>query len=220
MLTLVYPFYHNSDMLRHQYEVWAGYPDDLKDRIEVVIVDDGSKTAKDVPRPEGLPALRIFEIKDDFPWNQDAARNIGAKESDYEWLFMLDMDHVVPEDVLRVVLSKIPNMHWDSVGTFGRWRMDDRNLNPAPNIYTISRETFWQVGGYDERLSGYYGTDIPFRERLYQTCKPVGMRARLHVCVPSLIGDCATKLSREVRPFPVLDDRVVTLSYPYEQVYP
>jgi hypothetical protein len=219
MISLIYAYYNNPLMLQGQYEVWASYPSDIKSKIELLIIDDGSFSAKDVTRPEGLPSIRIFEIQEDIPWNQDAARNIGAKEARFPWLIMSDMDHVFPASVIEGALARIKKIDLMDVGVFNRHRMDDVPLRPAPNVYLINRDTFWSVGGYDERLRGYYGTDVPYRKRLYEFCRKVGMPGCVMVYMPAQIPDCATRsLSRAPVTLPELDDNIVTLSSDYLEV--
>jgi hypothetical protein len=105
-LSIVMPYYMNPGMLAHQYETWAAYPADLKERVDIVIVDDGSPVspAADVPRPEGLPPLGIFRVLEDRPWHQHGARNLGAFVAKGPWLLLTDMDHVLPAESLARLL--------------------------------------------------------------------------------------------------------------------
>jgi hypothetical protein len=38
-------------------------------------------------------------------------------------------------------------------------------IPPHPNSWLMTRAMFWKVGGYDETLSGHYGTDGDWRRR-------------------------------------------------------
>jgi hypothetical protein len=171
LLALVMPYYKNPTMLAHQYGVWAAYPDDLKAQIEVVLVDDGSPLpAVDVPRPEGLPALRIYRVLVDKPWHQHGARNLGAHEAAAPWLFLTDMDHILPATSLAALM---PKLNYEVVYTFHRvdapngtpTRNERGQLKPHVNTFAMSKAHFWAVGGYDEDCLGY-GTDSYFRTRL------------------------------------------------------
>lgn len=200
ILSVVLPYYRNPGMLSRQYEIWASeWPTYLKDEIEIVIVDDGSpESAADVPRPVGLPYIRIFRVLEDRPWHQHAARNIGAHEAKGEWLLMTDMDHVIPAgtlercvDVTALHASHAPGLE---VYTFqrvdapaGQWRADDfddfkvtrradGSSKPHVNSFMLRRAFYWQVGGYDESYCGLYGTDGRFRKRLYKA----GVRSQLN----------------------------------------
>lgn len=172
-LTLVYPFYANPTMLAEQYRVWAAYPEELKPLIEVVIVDDGSpadEAAVHVDRPDGLPTLRIFRVLKDMPWHQHGARNLGAHVAASDWLFLSDMDHVLPAASLTAI---VPKLNYDVVYTFRRLdapdlapTMKNGHAHPHPNTFLMTKRRYWEVGGYDEDLTGY-GTDSFFRTRLF-----------------------------------------------------
>lgn len=170
-ITYCYPYYENPGMLAKQYETWAAYPPQLQQCMEIVIVDDGSKKtpAIDIPIPVGVPALRIYRIEQDWPWNQHAARNIAAHEAAFPWLLMSDMDHEFPATSLARMLTKLNDEA--RIYKFRRYDAPDMKLkikdgkeHPHPNTFALSREMYWRVGGYDERLCGVYGTDSLFRK--------------------------------------------------------
>lgn len=172
-ISFCYPYYRNPGMLAQQYETWAAYPDELKQALEIVIVDDGSPEGEDaaaVERPEGLPRLRIYRVQEDKPWHQHAARNIAAHHAQRAWLLMIDMDHVVPADSLQRILAEMGD---DKAQVFKFRRLDAPDLapklkdgkeHPHPNTFVIAKTTYWAVGGYDERLCGIYATDGIFRK--------------------------------------------------------
>ncbi len=168
-LAICLPFYCNAGMLAHQYAVWADYPEAVKAQIEIVLVDDGSPVpAIRVPRPDGLPALRIYRVLEDMPWHQHGARNLAAKVAQSPWLFLSDMDHVLPAKSAARLLS----LRDDAVYTFHRLDAPDlrpklhgRKFHPHPNTYAVTKDRLWALGGYDEDLKGY-GTDWAFRAKL------------------------------------------------------
>ena len=173
-LAICQPYYKNPGMLAEQYRVWAAYPEAAKAQLEVVLVDDASPLpAADVPRPEGLPALRIYRVKKDVPWHQHGARNLAAKEAAAPWLLLTDMDHVLPSHTLEALLALVARTSNDTVYTFHRLdaplltpTRDDRgNLKPHVNSFAIHRGHYWAIGGYDEDCVGY-GTDSYFRTRM------------------------------------------------------
>jgi hypothetical protein len=191
LLSLILPFFRNSGMLAHQYGVWAGYSDELKAQIEILIVEDGESTSSEravsVPRPDGLPALRIFRLlptKRDTspPWRQHACRNRGAHEALGSWLLPTDMDHVLPARSLRALLDILPTADPSSVFTFHRLdapllrptKSDGGRIKPHCNTFALTKAHYWAIGGYDEDCVGY-GTDSHFRRRLYDD------RAAIHL---------------------------------------
>lgn len=177
-LSVCLPYYRNPLMLAEQYRIWAGYPEDLKDQIEIVLVDDGSpEPAIDVPRPDGLPSLRIFRVLEDREWHQHAARNLAAKMAASPWLLMTDIDHVLDGQNAARLLA---HLHHDVVYTFRRVLARDgsekRTSGGRPhahiNSFAITKARYWQIGGYDEDLIGY-GTDAYFRRRVDSAIRPV-----------------------------------------------
>ena len=173
-LSLVVPYYKNPLMLAHQYATWAAYPEPVKAELEVVVVDDGSpQPAADVPRPEGLPSLRLYRVLEDRPWHQHGARNLGAHEATGPWLFLTDIDHLLPAHSLAAVLNLIRLADPQTVYTFFRvdapllqpTRNDRGELKPHVNTFLMTKAHYWRVGGYDEACVGY-GTDSYFRRRL------------------------------------------------------
>lgn len=178
-LSCVFAYYRNAGMLARQFETWAAYPEDLKAQIECLVVDDASpEPAVDVPRPDGLPALRIGRLSDVAdpltpPWRQDAARNRGAYDAIGSWLFLTDIDHILPAESLRRLFALIDSGR-DVVYSFQRLdapkmtpKRDARgNLHPHPNTYAMTKARYWTVGGYDEEYCGIYGTDGYWRRDL------------------------------------------------------
>ena len=169
VVSIVFPYYDNPEMLAYQLAFYSRYPKALRDRIEIVIVDDSSRDfpAKKVV-PEKYPVdLAIFRILEDKPWNQDAARNIGAFEARGEYLVLTDVDHLVPEQTLIGLLEKAaPGVAF----TMGRKaHFSDATKESHVNSYFIEKETYWKMGGYDEDFWGTYGSDRLFRKKVYKS---------------------------------------------------
>jgi hypothetical protein len=180
------PFYLNAGMLARQFEGWAAWPEEFKRRLEVIIVDDGSpEPAVDVGRPQGLPALRIYRVLVDIPWHQHGSRNLGAHVAPAGWLLMTDMDHVLEAEAAEALFARLPKLNPEAIHTLDRIEADtrkptlDRNGNPKPhpNSFVLTRELYWRIGGYDEDLTGIYGTDGFFRQRAFT----IGRRAHIEI---------------------------------------
>lgn len=161
-VTLVLPYYENPVFVLEQQTSWLSWPRDVRLHIRVIIVDDGSPTPIEVPRYSGI-ALRVFRIGIDLPWNWLAARNIGAHHAEDGWLLLTDMDHLVPPSTIR---SVVYGQHDPSViYAFSRREHTGAVIPPHSASFLMTRELFWVVGGYDETLSGHYGTDGDWRRR-------------------------------------------------------
>ena len=178
-LSLVYPYYNNRVNLDRQLELWARLPQGLARRIEYVLVDDGSSQPAVIP--DDCPInLTLVRVKEDKPWNQPGARNLGLKLAEGGWVFASDIDHLILEDGLSHILSMIKDS--GSVYYFGRRREDGSAKHPHPNSFLVFRKTFWTVGGYDEDFCGHYGKDDMFLlKRFERACKVVQLE------VPALV---------------------------------
>jgi hypothetical protein len=170
--TLVMPYYINAGMLKAQFEMLRNLPADLRDLIGVVVVDDGSPTAPAEPEDlSGIP-LQIYRIDVDIRWNQDAARNIGVRHAENNWVLLTDIDHMVPSKTWRSVLTR----DWDPENVYQFSRVSAPEMAPYkmhPNSWFMTRAMYDKIGGYDERLAGFYGTDGDFRDRVRTSAKKI-----------------------------------------------
>lgn len=169
-LTLVTPYYENPKFFRTQLEHWSLLPVDVRDRLTVIVVDDGSPTqpAEAVYERFALRsfALRLFRIDVDVRWNWLAARNIGFHYAADAWVLVTDIDHVVPVETFRSILFSAHDRQ--VVYAFQRREHTGAWITPHSASFLMTRSLFWTIGGYDETLSGHYGTDGEFRRRIVQ----------------------------------------------------
>lgn len=184
MITLVYAYYENADMLREQIRVWRYYAD----HVAIVIVDDGSPTkpALEILQPHtNVLNLKLFRVLKNIPWNQDGARNLAMQNVDTEWAFMTDMDHVVPVPQLHAMTAfseTAPKKHYYMPN---QRKVDGTDLQREhPNSYLMRVEDFWFMGGYDEDFAGAYGSDGNFRRCAQQASGLIEVKAlKFHTIV-------------------------------------
>lgn len=193
-LTLILPYYRNPSMLQRQQRQWRAFPEDLKSHLHVIVVDDGSpkQRAAQVVEPTGIASFRLFRTLVDVRWNWLFCRNLGVDQATTDWVLMTDIDHLVPEDTLRRILDgPLEPKH---VYRFSR--VDAPNLTeykPHPNTWLMTRAMFDRIGGYDERFSGFYGTDGEFRDRVEETASAVVMLPNVMIRVPrDVVPDAST----------------------------
>lgn len=233
-ITLVLPFYENQGMLREQQKTWRSYPDAIKEKFHVIVVDDCSPTSPALPVVEetGVASFRLFRTKVDRRWNWLFARNLGVEKADTQWVLLTDIDHVLPLATLQTLMSD-RELHPRTVYRFSR--VDAPNLTPYkphPNSWFLTRSMFEEIGGYDERFSGYYGTDAEFRDRVNSTARAVVMRSDVLIrYARTVLADASTttygrkeeqdhinvRRIREERDA-IKDWRPLRLTFPYEQL--
>jgi glycosyltransferase involved in cell wall biosynthesis len=180
ILSLIMPFYENRGMLELQMTEWLRWSPKAKAQIEIIIVDDGSPDpALDVAMP-GLrecdrPVISIYRITEDRPWHQHAARNLGAHVARGPWLLLTDMDHMLTAANADALLKRLGKLDPATAYFLHRIEADtglptlgrDDQPKPHPNSFVMTRDLYWQAGGYDEDFCGIYGTDGLFKSRLF-----------------------------------------------------
>lgn len=212
---MVVPYYRNPGMLELQIEKWSEYPDG----ISIIIVDDGS------PEPAApiisanasqdlLKRIRLFRIKVDIPWNREEARNLGVLQCETEWLVHLDIDHVLPSDAARHLLDfEADHNCWYR---FPRWRVGRADetrkkdklspdaafgeIHPHVDSYLVTKDTYWDAGGYDLAFSGCLGGGRDFLSRLERVSelRLLPPEIHLHVYTRSEVSDASDwSLSRD-----------------------
>lgn len=158
-LSYVIPCYLNQDnqdslhqLLRH----YASYPAELMDRIQFVLVDDGSPLPVTIPQDIDLNVL-LLRITQDIPWNQGGARNLGVLYSRSDKVIATDMDHLLPETTLRHVFNLGPMRK--KMYKLSRKNANGEVITPHPNTFVMSRGRYLKYFGVDEEFSGAYGCE-------------------------------------------------------------
>jgi len=239
LITFVYSYYDNPEMFYQQLCVWKSYPEKVLNQIEFIITDDCS-SKKPMCKSE-FPELNIrqFRITKKVPWNWLACRNIGAKYASGKWLLLTDMDHVVQtEHAAQLVkaLTKNKKIKTDIVYLFRRIDAPDNTpYKYHDDSFFMSKELYWKIGGYDEELSGNYGTSGGYRRRAFSIANG---NHRLKIPLTrydrSVIADASTtefarKLAHNEHKHTVSDilkrkkeegreKEIRVLSFPYEEI--
>jgi hypothetical protein len=221
-------YYDNPEMLQIHFDKICSMSAKTRDMLHVVIVDDASPRWPAQPRKlNGVP-LQIYRVTKDVRWNQDAARNIGVRHSETEWVMLTDMDHLVTEETWESLYTR----DWDKSVAYTFRRVSAPAMEPYkyhPNSWFMSRTLYDKIGGYDERFAGYYGTDADFRERLTAAAEIKQLKQALIRYPRTLVPDASTTTYLRKQP----DDRVMISrikakrgdapplrgQFAYEQVY-
>ena len=191
-ITLVYPYYRNPEMLKRQVQHWNEVAAVLGNFVRVNLIDDASPEPAEPIFRDCVLKKGLWRINENIPWNQHGARNLGAKVSgkDCEWLFMTDMDIVVPIDTLSALVNSPldKGKHY----TFERCFVDGRPPKYHCNTFLVTRGNYWKAGGYDEDFCGAYGGDGIFLRALARIAPRQHMFVRV-LGYNDTIADCSTR---------------------------
>lgn len=156
MLHVLYTMFNpKPETIQEHIRVWSEYPDDIRDQIRVVIVDDCSNSIVDFETEYRLNIL-IARINDDIYWNLPGARNLAFMLADNDWCVNLDMDHFISTESMREILDLKKEL-----GNVYRFK---RTRNGQPHTvhrdsFIMHRSDFWKMEGYDEDMCGCRGAN-------------------------------------------------------------
>jgi hypothetical protein len=239
ILTLVYAYYDNPNMYRRQVEEWNAYPERIKRQLSIIVTDDCSFKwpLRDITeKPSGIKMKR-FQITEKKQWNWLACRNIGAYQAKSDWLLLTDMDHMVSVKSMGKLMDQLYNHHLDKNTVYLFTRVDAPNntkYKPHNDSFLMTKKLYWKIGGYDEELSGNYGTSGRYRNRAFAV-------ARGHYRLPipltrfprEIIPDASTtefvrkgkgrdpNAIKRIESQKIRENRqsdILTLSFPYEEI--
>lgn len=246
MITYLTPYYENAGMLREQLLKLADMIEEIREAVEYIVVDDGSpkNTAASVldcwAKPRGIHGVvdfSLYRIEVDVRWNHIAARNIAVHHAKYDWLFMTDMDHRVPEQTWAQLIRWVDRDELNKSLVYTFERVDAPNMTPYkphPHTWFMHKSVWDRFGGYDERFSGHYGMDFLARERLQAFTSMHPLQLPVVRYPREVIADASTtcyeRKSDEDREFvrnlrnqlkrDGTYNNPKTLTFPYHRIYP
>lgn len=191
MITLIYAYFENGQMLDRHLEEWNLYS--AKENFSAIIVDDCSKRDPAIDHLKNIDfpfPIQLYRINTDIPWNQNGARNLAMTHAQ-GWCLMTDMDHLLSaenaQDLTETVLD--PNKAYRPARTRA---VDGLPYKPHPNSYILTQELYWKAGGYDEAFCGYYGSDSTFRSQLLKIAEKIDLEIPLILFGKEVIADAST----------------------------
>lgn len=143
-----------ANLVRHYH----GLPVSIKERFELLLVDDHSPHALE-SFVQGDLNMRILRIDDDVPWNQPGARNLGVVYSRSDKIVMHDVGQCLPQQTLEkiVKMANPANRIYKFISVAERDA--SVKLKSHPNTLFMSRAQFLRYYGYDEEFAGHYGRE-------------------------------------------------------------
>jgi hypothetical protein len=154
-ITTCYFDKNSNDSIISLLKNYETYSPDLLDRIQFVIVDDGSPLQFEIPDFNlNIIWLRITE---NIPWNLGGARNLGAVYAKSDTILLTDLRCDFPEVTLTRV-AKMQNLG-RKLYRFYRYSEKAKRILPLThaNSFLMSRGHFFRFYGYDEEFCGNYG---------------------------------------------------------------
>jgi len=184
-VSIIIPTYNRRNLLKKLLKslTKSYYP---KNKIEVIVVDDGSDEAIDsVINIFRSQFYRLIYLRNSRPMLKSYCVNHAAKKAKGEYLFIVDDDNEVsPECIYNLVKTLIENPNACIVAPVTLFKGTDiikycggfyhpitgkavypfrgkrydviRNMPPipaevTPNAFMVSKDSFWNVGGFDEK---------------------------------------------------------------------
>jgi hypothetical protein len=209
-------------MLARQIAEWNRYDGSLR----IVLWDDCSHEpvlplVKKLASKATLGVLEVYRTEVDKPWAREFCRNAMAKVASTPWLLMVDLDHVLPAESLRLLRgTPLPPKRWFRfrrirVGKADETRKKDlanagvpddaefAEVKPHVDSYLCRAKHFWKAGGYQELFVGVLGGGNEFLRR-FEALYPVEVipgDVFLHVYTLHVVNDASDwKCSRDTKP--------------------
>ena len=157
MLSIVYPYYNNPNMFAIQLLSWKSLSPEIKEEVEFIVVDDGSKEFPLVFEDVGDIKFTAYVIHDDILWNVGGAKNLGVTNSYGTHVLITDIDRQLTEQFLSRCID-LANESNKEYCVFGQINSDGtKRRGFHQGTVHVPRAWFWCAGGYDEDFSGNYG---------------------------------------------------------------
>ncbi len=167
VISYILPTRNRPRALAASLEALGRLGGDLDRAAEVIVVDNASEPPAAVAN-RLANGIRVRSIR--LSENEAAAsRNIAARESDCEWLVMLDDDsHPVDSGFIEILAGAAPEVA--AVGADIRLPDGSREAGGLPEVFVgcgvaIRRGAFCEVGGYDPAFH-FYAEEYDLAARL------------------------------------------------------
>lgn len=175
--------------------------------VEIIFMDDGSDPPlKSLPLANRVTGLNIYPTGDTRPWTQTAAKNLGVKIAEGEFVFITDIDHILTPDAIQAVRNfdgdkmQFPR-RYGILDRRGRISQDLQTLlaygirevdharglyvHVHTNTFAMRRRIFKELGGYPPHLAEQQIHDIYDDNILYGMYRRY---AKAGKCKPAVEG--------------------------------
>ena len=154
-------FYIENDEFNPLMElinIYKNYHQTIIEQIHFVFIDDHSPIKIEIPK-DIILNYTLVRIKDEIPWNQAGARNLGVHFAKSDKIILADLDIVFPENLLDNLINfRIPRDFIFKFNTISGLK----EVEPHFNVFYTTKEVFMKSNGVDEEFSGKYGYEDVF----------------------------------------------------------
>lgn len=169
--TIGYTYYNEPELLQQQLNLWKHYPH----QVEIILVDDGSEEfpAYDIVKNFEYPNFQLWRVDEDLGFNSHGCRNLIADLTSCDKILFSDIDcHFSPETIafLKRVSFNPEKLYYFSFYSSASFQY--HSWPGHPNVFLVSKDKFWEAGGYDESFTGWHTGDREFIERLGVITEP------------------------------------------------
>jgi len=232
MVSVIIPTYNRKKLLEELLKSLTKtiYP---KEKIKVIVVDDGSKdSVKDVVNKYKHEFRRVIYLRNDNPMLKSYCVNRAAMKAKGDYLFIVDDDNEVSPSCIYNLVKALMNQpdacivapvtlfkKTDIVKYCGMFyhpitgialypfqgkkynTIEDIPLIPAevtPNAFMVSRDSFWNVGGFDEKAFPIGDEDTEFQLRVKKAEKK-----KLYIVPKATVYEVSESLMTGERLYPL-----------------
>lgn len=205
-VSIVIPILNSHKVVKRQLRHFKSM--DLSNNVEIVLIDDGSDPPlKDFYDPTNVRNCKIYPTGDTRPWTQACAKNMGAEIAQGEYLFITDIDSIIPKNAITMVeqfcgdkmeffreiavLNRRGQIQQDlkTVLDYGypkkKYQKHKFKTYKHTNTFAMRKSVFEMLGGYDAARCDK-GTH-PTHDDLYLHSQ-YRSYARAGKCLPSVMG--------------------------------
>ena len=169
-LSLIQPFFGELKRFEIQYENWQELPSNIKDSLEIIIIDDcGNPPIHTLMTRSKLKRcnfnLSIFRITDNLKWNTPGALNLGIMCAPTNWILIMDSDCLFESIEFGKLMNTAPLENWiykfprKRITNNSKWAKNDRYL---PCTILFHKQIFFNVNGFDEDFTGQWSGGYGF----------------------------------------------------------
>lgn len=137
---------------------------------ELIVVDDGSQIYPAIDHITPIPKLKLYRVKKDYGFNSHGCRNLIMKESENDWVILMDVDRRFTNTKQSIESIKSRKLKENTLYRFIAMTLEKdntpKNLHFSVNDYLINKNHFFKAGGYDEEIVGFRTGDRQYFKQL------------------------------------------------------